>query len=155
MVIKRGLIISFAYVRLLTNSPTTFRTALHEAFLHRTSIYSTSCEYLGLEDLTAVVMNIAIFWDTVLCNIPEDGNIHSEYFFVDFEVLTMVVMKSYEKLKNYISRNIMLYRPLKVNIFFRGTCFLHLQGKRISQAGGKQNLLSDTHWFPACLPLFP
>jgi hypothetical protein len=49
-------------------------------------------------------------------------------YFVGFEVLTAVVMKS------YIFWDIMLCSPLKVNRRYGGTCHLHHQGRRMSQA---------------------
>jgi hypothetical protein len=59
-------------------------------------------------------------------------------FVVGFEVLTAVVVKS------SVFWDITLCSPLQVNQRFGGTCFLFLQGERISQArhqcevGGKQ-----------------
>jgi hypothetical protein len=50
------------------------------------------------------------------------------YWYVGFEVLTAVVMKS------SISWDITLCGILKVNRYFRRTCRLYLQGQRISQA---------------------
>jgi hypothetical protein len=58
---------------------------------------------------------------------------------VGIEVLTAVVVKS------SIFWDIMLCSPLKLNRRFGGTCHLHLQDRRISQAtnrlkaGGKQS----------------
>jgi hypothetical protein len=53
-----------------------------------------------------------------------------------FEILREVVMKSSMFL------DIMLCSPLKVNQHFRGTCRLHLQGRRICQ----QRNQHETRW---------
>jgi hypothetical protein len=76
-----------------------------------------------------------------------------KYFFIGFDVLTVVVINSYEKLKNSIIWDIMLYGLLKFNRNFGGTCYPHLQGQRISQGGGNQNLVFASHWCLAWLLL--
>jgi hypothetical protein len=48
--------------------------------------------------------------------------------FVGFKVFTAVVMK------NFVFWDITPYSPLKFNRRFEGTCRLHFQGQRISQA---------------------
>jgi hypothetical protein len=59
-----------------------------------------------------------------ICEVTE--GIYTKY--AGFEVLTAVVMKS------TIFRDITPWSPSKVNRRFKGTCRLHLQGRRISQA---------------------
>jgi hypothetical protein len=51
-----------------------------------------------------------------------------QLLFIVFEVLTAVIMKS------SIFWTITLCSLVKVNQHFRGTCYLHLQGWRVSQA---------------------
>jgi hypothetical protein len=43
--------------------------------------------------------------------------------------------------------DITTFSTLKVNQHFGGTCCLHLQGRRVSQAGNKQSLLPASIWF--------
>jgi dolichol kinase len=68
----------------------------------------------------------------MLCNILHVTSCTFKFrscpYFVGFEVLTAVVMKS------AIFWDITPCSPLKVNRRFGGTCLLHLQGRRISRA---------------------
>jgi hypothetical protein len=81
------------------------------------------------------------------------SSISYNYFFVGLEVLTVVVINGYEKLNNSLFWHVTLYGPLIVNSRFGRTWCRHLQGQRISQAGGKQNLLFASHWYLAWLLL--
>jgi hypothetical protein len=56
--------------------------------------------------------------------------------FVGFEVLTAVVMKS------YVFWDVPPCSPFKINRRFGGTCRLHLEGRRISQAGNQREAVS-------------
>jgi hypothetical protein len=67
---------------------------------------------------------------------------------VRFEVLTAVIMES------CVFWDITPCSPVKVNLRFGGTCRLHLQSRRISQARNQRcHLLSP--WFLAWLILQP
>jgi hypothetical protein len=83
------------------------------------------------------------------------GTDYNNVWSVGFEVLTAVVME------NSIFWNITLRSPLKVNLRFGGTCRLHLQGLRISQArsqrdaGRRLNIItlrSSLTFGTTCLP---
>jgi hypothetical protein len=57
----------------------------------------------------------------------------SSFYYVGFEVLTAMIMKS------SIFWNVTPSSPLKVNLHSGGTCHFHLQGRRISQARNQQS----------------
>jgi hypothetical protein len=62
---------------------------------------------------------------------------------VGFEVLTALIMKCY----NFW--NITPCIPLNINLFFRGRCRFHLQGRRKNQARNKDE--AGSNWFLAWL----
>jgi hypothetical protein len=99
---------------------------------------------------------------TIHCNCQMYLDIWSSIYYVGFEVLTAVIMKS------AIFWDITPCSPLSVNRCFRGTSRLHLRGREISwarksvKAGGKQlenekpiKILCKNHvlcfWFEALM----